>query len=127
MWYILIHFDGSAVSGYICPGDTTKEEAIKNTKYKIIGAINMLKFKIKESKSDSSIDIYTREISRQKSFLQSFQKPWRITKRGDKVLRIQRIDFPLDAGFWLSEIITQQHTCNILPYSDEESVTDLSK
>jgi len=114
MWYILIHWDGGAVNGFISPGTFTKEEAIKDIKNRLIKAIILQKVKkSKESKYNSGY--CDQEINRLKGFLRCFQKPWRVTKKGDSVIKIQKIDFSVEAGYWLTEIITRNSTCNILP------------
>jgi hypothetical protein len=118
MWYILIHWGGSAVGGFICPGNLTKKEAFIATKKQLILGIKYLKEKYPEDEYD--------KVKRLKAFLKCFKYPWRKTKRGDNVIAIQRIDFPLEAGFWLQDIIKQEYTCNILPYQSLDGNTHRS-
>ncbi len=107
MLYVLIHFDSNYVSGYICP-DMDPKEAVADIKKRLISA-----YKAEIAKNPN--DEY-HNASRIKSFIKVFKRPWRITKRGkDPVIQFQQIDFPLSAGYWLDEIITGKHTCNILP------------
>ena len=114
MWYILIHWDEGAINGFISPGNLTKEEAIKDIKNRLIRAIILQKIK-KSKESIYNQGLYNMEINRLRGFLRCFKKPWRITKKGDPVIKVQKIDFSLEAGYWLTEIITRNYTCNILP------------
>ena len=115
MWYFLIRFNGNSVTGFISPGHFTQQEALKDIKSRLIDAIKLKKELIKSESYNSYL--YERDIFRLKGFLRSFKKPWRKTKQGEPVIKIQRINFSLSTNYWMSEIITQQHTCNILPYT----------
>ena len=123
MWYLLIHFDGIYVSGFICPGEYTKKQCIQETKKLLAKAINILKLKVEKSTSSSNSCEQT--LGRLKAFMRTFKHPWRKTKRGDSVLEFRRLDGPMQATYWLDEILTQQHACNVLPKQEWDGTSPI--
>ena len=119
MYYFLIRFDGPNVTGFEHPGDCTVEQAVKDIKYKLVGSIM---FKISKLNGGTDDSYHLRDIKKLKSELRSFKKPWRKNKKGfghhsSPVLKYRKIEEPLSTNYWMDEIITQEHACNILAFS----------
>lgn len=111
MWYILIHFAGDYVNGFICPGNGTKEEAIQTVKESLEKSIKLLRNK-QIGAGPLNDSIYVNGIKRQKEFLESFKNPTGLSPKGSPLVKIQRVDVPLQAGYWLDDVVTMEHVCN---------------
>lgn len=112
MWYILIHFAGNYVNGFICPGTGTKEEAIQTVKESLEKSIKL--FRKKQIGAGPLNDsIYVNKIKRQKEFLASIKNHTGLSPNGSPLVKVIRLDFPVQAGYWLEDIVTMVNVCNM--------------
>jgi hypothetical protein len=110
-YYIMIKFCGSAVTGFLIPEADNEEHALKVLKRSLY--LRIISNKMESYKLGSG-DCTTDRI---KSFLRTLRRPWRVTKerhgRRDRTVLIEKLQLPIVAGFWLTDILTNQHNCNI--------------
>lgn len=112
-YYIMIHFDGPYVNGFIVPQALNEEDAIKKLKYSLVGRKKSIIHRDKDSTSD---DFSFKKLN---SILRSLKKPWRVTKRSLKLgrpnslVRIVECNEPILAGYWLKEIKAGESLCNM--------------
>jgi len=110
----MIHFDGPYVNGFFVPQAKDEKDALKQLKESLV---QKKKRSIKDRERDSMSD----ELSfrRVRSALRSLKKPWRYTKksiergRKESVVRVMKWNKPLLTGYWLTDIETGGHLCNI--------------
>lgn len=104
----MIHFDGPYVSGFVVPQARDESHALKVLKA-------LLRARIAMSKADKKFSDYPgNDMSPKKltAFMRSIKRPWR-KNRGYKVVRIEEMQLPIIAGYWLKDLITGSHLCNI--------------
>lgn len=106
----MIHWDGSAVTGFIVPEANNEYHALKLLKKSLY--ISLL-----VQKSDPSRQSTHGELSadRVKSFLRSLKRPWRRTRKDSRLVNIERLQLPTYSGHWLMDILSGQYNCNICP------------
>lgn len=108
-YYLLVRFDSIAVTGFLVFGVNSEEEARKKLIKELIFRKNSL------PKEDPF-----GHRARTKSFIKALNHPWRITKEvfghhsQPTIQYVELIDQIVDAGYWLSEVKSGQHYCNLI-------------
>lgn len=110
-YYCLIRFSSHNVNGHLVPQAEDEEDARKQMIQRLIGHKKYLNYKHANGTHNPYLES---ELARNKSFLKCYTRHWRKTKaKGEPVLKIVKLEFPLECGFWMEEIITGQYFCNI--------------
>jgi hypothetical protein len=123
-YYIMIHFEGPYVDGFIVPQAIDEYHALRILK-------NLIRVKIEIMKRNglsSQNDPYN-HFSRQLAYMRSLKRPWRYAgnnrTKGEKkstgfsnnnhypVIRIVEHLLPAQCGYWLEDIITGSDICDM--------------
>lgn len=111
-WYIMIHFDGNFVHGFLVYGQPDEESARKRLLHQLIGR-KMIQRAINSVKPVC----YSDEMRRLKSFIRCLNHPWRKTKKGNYNLIEYRemTDECVETDYWLKDVFLDVHYCNLQP------------
>lgn len=106
-WYIMIHFDGYYVSGFLVFNQPDQESARK----KLLSDLIVRK---KHFRTLEYNKCYAEELRRILSYISSLNHPWRHTKRNYPLVKYREFtNETVDTGFWLANIITGEYYCNL--------------
>ena len=113
LWYAMIHFDGPYVDGYITMAPDA-EGARKKILHDLILAKRVLKIEIEELSAKGRDTYYKKkDLNNVRSHIRCFRRYWRVTSRGDEVLKIKQLENTTQAGYWLNDLLLGGHHCNI--------------
>ena len=106
-WYLMIHFDGSYVHGFLVFGTPDEDSARKKL-------IHQLQLRLKLMIALNKDKCYIEGASRQRSFLRTLNNPWRVTKRDKRPVIVYRemTDECVEADYWLKDVFINQSYCN---------------
>lgn len=110
-WYIMIHWDGPYVAGFISFGETPKQAI---TALKRVLWVKLVQARLKAQHGHDPSELSVKKI---KAYFRTLKRPWRKTKKGYSVLSYTELTLPSLTGYWLTDIIRGQHYCN-LPRTD---------
>lgn len=118
-FYYLMHWGPSVVDGFLVPNVETPEEGLKKLKKHLV----LTKLVLQQKRDNCNGTYYGADVERCKQQLRILRRPWRYFNRGDifsdgrirlePYLTWQELDMPVVAGYWLTEMVTQEHLCNL--------------
>lgn len=112
-YYLMVHFDGGAVTGFLAFGVNSEEEARKKVLKGLL-----------ERKSLLPVEDPYGKRARVKQFIKALNHPWRFTRMGKSsrerwrsdptIQYLELTDQVIEAGHWLSELKSGEHYCNLI-------------
>lgn len=109
-FYVAIHFDGYAVTGFIVPECTTPQEALKKLKYQLVQRLRGLKYLERKGYPDTG-----GQAQRNRSFLRALKRPWRNAEqktRRDPVVKVYLLKTVVNSNYWLETTSTGEYIVN---------------
>lgn len=118
-WYLLVHFDGGAVTGFLAFNQPDQESARKAVLNQLIAK------KIALVKKYGATDPYL-NIRHVNAFIKAVAHPWRHTKKRfahDESPNIRYIEFTdeiVQTDYWLEECASGTYYCNLPRYRTQD-------
>jgi hypothetical protein len=131
-WYLLVHWDSIYVTGFLAIGQPDEESARKAVIHDLVGKkIDLVQRAVgyaKVGKHHLVADM-TPGINRVKALIKALNHPWRYTKEvfahpsGPTIRYIELKNEVIDAGYWLEEVRSGEHYCNLRRYRTQDPET----
>jgi hypothetical protein len=124
-WYLLVHWDSIFVNGFLAFNQPDKESARKAVLYNLIFKKKMLieQYNIAKARDQQPDE---REINRVKAFIKAINHPWRHSKEvfahpsSPTIRYIELTNDVIEAGYWLEELCSGTHYCNLKRYRPQD-------